>query len=73
MSERVRLRSPLAVTDLTFFGLVLSLVFSLYIVYDTFLIQRKLSPDDYVFAALSLYLDVINLFISILQVIGGRR
>eukprot|EP01006_Ploeotia_vitrea_P021846 TRINITY_DN54258_c0_g1_i2.p2 TRINITY_DN54258_c0_g1~~TRINITY_DN54258_c0_g1_i2.p2 ORF type:complete len:261 (+),score=130.39 TRINITY_DN54258_c0_g1_i2:13-795(+) len=49
-----------------------ALVFSAYIVFDTFLILNKLGPDDYVFAALNLYLDVINLFLYILQILGGR-
>jgi len=28
--------------------------------------------DDYVFAALNIYLDIINLFISLLQLMGSR-
>lgn len=42
-------------------------VFSGYIVYDTWLILRRLSPDDWVLANVSLYLDVVNMFISILR------
>lgn len=48
-------------------------VFSGYIVYDTWLIQRRcvladrLSPDDWVLANVSLYLDVVNMFISVLR------
>ena len=29
-----------------------------------------MSPEDYVFAALNLYIDIIMLFIYILQIIG---
>jgi FtsH-binding integral membrane protein len=50
------------------------LLFSFYIVYDTQLIvggqhkKHQFGVDDYVFAALNIYLDIINLFIYILQV-----
>ena len=33
----------------------------------------QISPDDYVFAALNLYLDVINLFLYLLRLFGDRR
>lgn len=32
----------------------------------------QFSVDDYVFAALNLYLDIINLFLFILQIINNR-
>ena len=54
-----------------------SIVFSFYIVYDTQLIvggeHRKIMfhTDDYVLAAISLYLDIINLFLYLLDLISG--
>ena len=36
-------------------------IFSLYIVFDVSMICHKLGYDDYVVAALELYLDIINL------------
>jgi FtsH-binding integral membrane protein len=49
-------------------------LFTLYIVYDTQLIigvldghREQFAIDDYVFAALSLYLDIINIFLQLLQ------
>ena len=58
------------------YGSAGALIFSLYIVYDTQLMmggkhKYALDPEEYVFAALSLYLDVINLFLYILMIIGG--
>mmetsp|Transcript_26392 Transcript_26392/g.62016 ORF Transcript_26392/g.62016 Transcript_26392/m.62016 type:complete len:286 (-) Transcript_26392:75-932(-) len=56
-----------------------ALLFSFYIVYDVQLIiggkhkKYQLSPDEYVFAALNVYLDVINLFLYILALLGNRR
>lgn len=55
-----------------------AVIFSLYIVYDTQIMlggkhKYALSPEEYVFAALNLYLDIINLFLYILQIIGLSR
>jgi hypothetical protein len=51
------------------------IIFSLYVVYDTQLIvgkgKYKISPDEYVFGALMLYLDVVNLFLFLLRLFGG--
>ena len=53
------------------------MVYSLYIVYDTQLIMGQLglkyNIDDYCLAALNLYIDIIYLFLKILQLIGGRK
>ncbi|XP_013172564.1 PREDICTED: protein lifeguard 1-like isoform X1 [Papilio xuthus] len=55
-----------------------ALLFSIYLVYDTQLMmggshKYSISPEEYVFAALNLYLDVINIFIYILTIIGASR
>ncbi|OBZ85341.1 Bax inhibitor 1 [Choanephora cucurbitarum] len=44
-------------------------VFSGYILFDTYLIFNKYSAEDYIVASVSLYLDVINLFLRILEVL----
>ncbi|KAF8624942.1 hypothetical protein AX17_006968 [Amanita inopinata Kibby_2008] len=46
------------------------LIFSGYIIYDTYTINKRLSPDEYIMGALSLYLDFINLFINILRLLN---
>ena len=49
-------------------------IFSLYVLFDTWSITTYLSYDDYVLGAINLYLDFINLFLFILQLLsGGRR
>eukprot|EP00929_Paragymnodinium_shiwhaense_P099476 TRINITY_DN6113_c1_g1_i1.p1 TRINITY_DN6113_c1_g1~~TRINITY_DN6113_c1_g1_i1.p1 ORF type:complete len:266 (+),score=53.43 TRINITY_DN6113_c1_g1_i1:93-890(+) len=53
------------------------LLFCFYIVFDTQLIvggrhKNEFSVDDYCFAALNLYLDIINLFLYILSIFGNR-
>jgi len=48
-----------------------ALLFSGYIVYDTYTITKRLSPDEYIMGAVSLYLDFINLFLYILRVLNN--
>lgn len=55
-----------------------ALIFSLYLVYDTQLMmggkhKYSISPEEYIFAALNLYLDIINIFMFILTIIGASR
>jgi len=55
-----------------------ALIFGFYIVYDTQLIlggkhKQKFAVDDYVFAAINIYLDVLNEFIYLLSLLGDRR
>ena len=52
---------------MTLYALAGSLIFCIYIIYDTYLITRKLGYDDYIVAAIELYLDILNLFVHILQ------
>jgi len=49
------------------------LLFSGYIVYDTYIINRRLSPDEYIMGAISLYLDFINLFLTILRLFNSLQ
>jgi FtsH-binding integral membrane protein len=35
--------------------------------------KYAISPDEYVFAALNLYIDVIYLFLFILSLLGGKK
>ena len=47
-----------------------------FIIFDTYMIVTRLGVDDYIIAAIELYLDVINLFLMILQLLvlcGGQR
>ncbi|KAL5523564.1 hypothetical protein ACEPAG_7737 [Sanghuangporus baumii] len=48
-----------------------ALIFSGYVVYDTYMIENRLSPDEYIIGAISLYLDFINLFLSILRLLSN--
>jgi modulator of FtsH protease len=49
-----------------------AIVFSGYILFDT---SRLIlgGETNYIMATLSLYLDVLNLFLALLRLLGGRR
>ncbi|EFO26124.2 hypothetical protein LOAG_02358 [Loa loa] len=49
------------------FGAVL---FSIYLIFDIDRIMHHTSPEDYIEACVSLYLDIINLFLEILQILN---
>jgi FtsH-binding integral membrane protein len=49
------------------------LVFSGLLVFDTWRIRNVYGPDDYVAAAVQIYLDLLNLFLALLRILGGRR
>ena len=65
------------------FGLIYALagvaIFTGFVLYDVSNIKRRYGPDDYVVATVSLYLDFLNIFWYVLQILlsvtggGGRR
>ncbi|XP_063766456.1 fas apoptotic inhibitory molecule 2b isoform X4 [Eleginops maclovinus] len=54
-----------------------AILFTLFLAFDTQLLlgnkRYTISPEEYVFATLSLYLDIIYLFSFLLQIFGGGR
>jgi len=50
-----------------------ALLFSLFIIYDTHVIMKTLSPEEYIVGVINLYLDILNLFIKILQILDEIR
>jgi len=49
------------------------LVFSGLLVFDTWRLKNVFGPDDYVMAAVQIYLDLLNMFMAILSLLGGGR
>jgi FtsH-binding integral membrane protein len=64
------LRNPAA--DLWIAG-VGTLLFGGLLVFDTWRLRNVYGPDDYVPAAIQIYLDLLNLFLFIFRLLGGRR
>jgi FtsH-binding integral membrane protein len=48
-----------------------AVIFSGYIVYDTYNIMNRLSPEEYIIASVELYLDLVNLFLAILRILNN--
>ncbi|KAI9047051.1 hypothetical protein LZ554_009125 [Drepanopeziza brunnea f. sp. 'monogermtubi'] len=59
-------------TELVYSG-VGALIFSGYILVDTQLIMRHYHVEEEIAAAISLYLDVINLFLNILRILNSQQ
>jgi len=51
------------------FAMVGALLFVGYILYDTSMVMHNLGPDEYIEGAISLYLDIINLFLYLLEIL----
>ncbi|OQR68515.1 protein lifeguard 4-like [Tropilaelaps mercedesae] len=48
-------------------------LFSMFIVVDTQMIMHRSSPEDYMLATVELYMDILNLFLHILRILGERK
>lgn len=61
------------------YSLFATLLFSLYLAHHTKLIvggkhsKYRMNEKDYVFGAMTLYVDIVNIFLNILQLIGEDR
>ena len=49
------------------------LLFSGLLIFDTWRLKNVYGPEDYVVAAVQIYLDLLNMFLFILRLLGGRR
>ncbi|CAL8465198.1 g4733 [Coccomyxa elongata] len=56
-------------------GIVGSILFSVHLIYDLQLMMSgksvQVSPDEYISCALSIFLDIINIFLMILTILGA--
>lgn len=68
------IKSSLIVTGM---AILMSVVYSIYILVDTHLIlggkNKQLSLDDYVRGSVILYVDIVNLFLKLLQILGKKK
>ncbi|RLN35612.1 BI1-like protein isoform X2 [Panicum miliaceum] len=58
---------PMGSVATTVYGCVVALVFSGFIIYDTDNLIKRHGYDEYVMAAISLYLDTVNIFMAIVN------
>ncbi|KAK8954009.1 BI1-like protein [Platanthera zijinensis] len=62
---------PVGRVGTTIYGCLAALVFAGFIIYDTDNLIKRHSYDEYVCASITLYLDIVNLFVSILTVFSA--
>lgn len=55
------------------YAFLIAIVFSGYILVDTQLVLRKHHIEEEIAAAISLYLDIINLFLAILRILNNQN
>ncbi|XP_031267528.1 protein LIFEGUARD 2 [Pistacia vera] len=64
----IQILFPLGRISVMIYGCLASIIFCGYIIYDTDNLIKRYSYDEYIWAAVSLYLDIINLFLSLLTI-----
>ncbi|XP_024981798.1 protein LIFEGUARD 2-like [Cynara cardunculus var. scolymus] len=67
----IQLFFPLGKTSTMIYGCLGAIIFCGYIVYDTDNLIKRYTYDEYIWAAISLYLDILNLFMSLLTILTG--
>uniref|UniRef100_A0A915IBB2 Uncharacterized protein n=1 Tax=Romanomermis culicivorax TaxID=13658 RepID=A0A915IBB2_ROMCU len=50
-----------------------AVLFSLFIIYDVQMIMNNMAAEEYILATITLYLDIINLFLHILRLLSALR
>ena len=49
------------------------IVYGIYVIIDLYTIANRLEVDDYILGALTLYIDLISLFLHILRIFGSKK
>ncbi|KAL8162712.1 hypothetical protein V2J09_014201 [Rumex salicifolius] len=62
---------PMGKLSVMIFGLLAALLFSTFIIYDTNNLIKNYSYDEYIAAAVALYMDIINLFLALLSILNA--
>jgi FtsH-binding integral membrane protein len=62
-----------ATSGFTWISGIAVLLFSGLLVYDTSRLRNVYGPDDYVMAAVNIYLDLLNMFLFVLSLLSGNR
>lgn len=55
---------------------IAAVAFTLFLAYDTQLVLGKgknsISPEEYIYGAMQIYTDIVQIFLSLLQIVGSR-
>ncbi|XP_011026112.1 PREDICTED: BI1-like protein isoform X1 [Populus euphratica] len=64
----IQILFPLGRISVMIYGCLASIIFCGYIIYDTDNLIKRFSYDEYIWASVSLYLDILNLFLALLTI-----
>lgn len=68
LSDFVQILFPMGRISVMIYGGLAAIIFCGYIIYDTDNLIKRYSYDEYIWAAVALYLDIINLFLALLTI-----
>ncbi|GMI64146.1 LIFEGUARD 5 [Hibiscus trionum] len=69
LTNLIQMFFPLSPATTAVYGAISALIFCGFIVYDTDNLIKRFTYDDYILASATLYLDILNLFLSIVRVL----
>ncbi|XP_074561468.1 protein LIFEGUARD 2-like [Curcuma longa] len=67
----IQILSPLGKTSVMIYGGLSAIVYAGYILYETDNLIKRYTYDEYILAAVSLYLDILNLFLSLISMLSA--
>lgn len=73
LTSFIQIFFPLGPTSVAVFGGLGALIFSAFLVYDTDNLIKRYTYDEYIWASVVLYLDILNLFLSLLNMLKGMQ
>ncbi|KAM0954259.1 hypothetical protein DsansV1_C01g0009101 [Dioscorea sansibarensis] len=73
LTSFIQIFFPLGSASVAIVGGFGALLFSAYLVYDTDNLIKRFTYDEYIWASVVLYLDILNLFLSILNILRGMQ
>ncbi|XP_008776713.2 BI1-like protein [Phoenix dactylifera] len=73
LTSFIQIFFPLGSTSVAIFGGLGAIIFSAFLVYDTDNLIKRYTYDEYIWASVVLYLDILNLFLSLLNLLRGMQ
>ncbi|CAL9076964.1 unnamed protein product [Musa acuminata var. zebrina] len=69
----IQILFPLGKISMMIYGGLAAIIFAGYIIYDTDNLIKRYSYDQYIWAAVALYIDIINLFLNLLTILRAAN
>ncbi|RWW13592.1 hypothetical protein BHE74_00024000 [Ensete ventricosum] len=69
----IQILFPLGKISMMIYGGLAAIIFAGYIIYDTDNLIKRYTYDQYIWAAVALYIDIINLFLNLLTILRAAN